>query len=368
MKKIFFILICLVCIGIGAAIGTYIDLRSYFTRPNFFSPLIVKEKPLPLLKYSIPALQKQEYTSSVITVDKLIQEYPEFTSYQFSFVTLGKKMTGQLNVPKVSSAQNSAGFPVIVLVRGYVPLSIYKTGVGTKNAAAVFAKKGYLTVAPDFFGYGESDPENSDTWEARFQKPVEVVELIKSIQAIPNLQVNNVPIKMNAQRIGIWAHSNGGQIALTSLEISQQPIPTTLWAPVTAPFPYSILYFTDEESDEGKNSRQWIANFEESYNVFDFSLTQHLDALHGPVQIQQGLNDEAIHFTWSQEFVDKLKAENKKRESAMNSATPSAEVTASASAQPIEVTFYSYPGTDHNMRPSWDTAIGRDVEFFSKEL
>ena len=61
-------------------------------------------------------------------------------------------------------------------IRGYVDKEEYKTGVGTKNAAAVFAKNGYITIAPDFFGVAGSDDELVDTWTARFEKPMLVAQ------------------------------------------------------------------------------------------------------------------------------------------------------------------------------------------------
>ena len=349
----------------------------------------------PLLTYSIKNLQTREYIPSNITLESVISEEETYTSFLFSYTTLGKKMTGQINIPDTITANPEQEKQVILLLRGYVPQEIYTTGTGTKNAAATLAQAGYITVAPDFFGFGGSDPEPKDTWQARFEKPITVIELIAS------LEKNGVPLNLESQRtnnsfdsdlitvsdIGIWAHSNGGQIALTTLEVLQKPIPTTLWAPVTAPFPYSVLYFSDELADEGKEQRKWISLFEDDYDVFDFSLTQHLESLTGPIQIQHGTADDAALIYWSQEFVTKVTAENKRRVDASKeldviAATTSAR-EASATAQKttsdsglsdsqllpaIEINLITYPNTNHNMVPSWDTAIQRDLQFFAKWL
>jgi len=32
----------------------------------------------------------------------------------------------------------------------------------------------------------------------------------------------------------------------------------------------------------------------------------------------------------------------------------------------VEVSYFEYPGADHNMRPSWDEVIARDIAFFNK--
>ena len=330
-----------------------------------------QEPEKPLLELTIPELRERTYIPSTIEVLEELETTESYTAYLFQYTTLGKTMTGQLNVPTEVKTENP---PVMVLLRGYVPPASYQTGVGTKSAAEVFAENGYLTLAPDFFGYGGSDPEPEDSWQSRFEKPISVIELIKSIQTIGIPLHSTTSATFTTSTIGIWAHSNGGQIALTTLEVLSEPIPTTLWAPVTAPFPYSVLFFSDEAEDEGKSSRLWISQFEKLYDVFDFSLSQHLHYLTGPLQIHQGMIDDAVPYSWSDEFVAKITTENSRREAVTAEqetlATMAAETESETTVllDKIEMSYYRYPGTDHNMRPSWNTAIQRDLEFFSSEL
>ncbi len=357
---------------IGYSLGQYqADKNSFIS--SFIESTTEPKKPL--LAYTIPALANREYQANTITVENVIADHPTYTSYLFSYQPLGKKMTGQLNVPKSFNADQAR---TIVMLRGYVPLEIFKTGVGTRNAAAQLAEHGYITVAPDFFGFGESDAEPADTWQARFEKPVIVIELIKTLQAKPLIvpavfEEDSLETELSIQThsLGIWAHSNGGQIALTTLEILNERIPTTLWAPVTAPFPYSILFFSDESDDEGKSMRKWLAQFEKDYDVFDFSLTKHIDRLHGPLQLHHGTGDEAALKVWSDEFADKIKLENKRREEKLK------ELVASGSAdlsnppfelEPIELEYFTYPGADHNLQPGWNTVVERDILFFDTQL
>lgn len=399
----------LVFLGVGIGMsGMLLLQKQNQSLPDLPSPFVKQETapPTPLNQYSITALANQTYQAEgPFTIYKLTTIAPEFESYLFSYMTTGRKMTGLINIPNQPAP--AKGYPVIVLLRGYVPPESYSPGMGTKNAAIMFAKKGYVTIAPDFFGYGESDSELSDSWEARFIKPVTVVELFKTIEQYPAIDFNyssiqiaesaltsivansiatptsepaetatnaadmtppaaltapttenplvgrtNQTIALDPTRVGMWAHSNGGQIALTSLEIMNKPIPTTLWAPVTAPFPYSLLFFSDENEDEGKATRKWIALFERDYDAFEFSLTQHLDRLQGELQLHHGTLDEAALKSWSDEFLVKVKAENKKR----------------AANQQIKINYFTYPGADHNMQPGWNTAIQRDIEFFNRKL
>ena len=354
------------------------------------SPFVsqTKNSPLPLNELTIPSLINREYYSSDLQVEKVLGEFDEYTAYLFSYRSLDKKVTGQLNVPHSVRDATTNQTPIIVMMRGYVPASIYQTGIGTRNAAAVFAREGYITLAPDFLGSGGSDPQPENHWQARFERPINVVELVKSIreEGVPipkqtSETTTDLPIKRSVtpSSLGFWGHSNGGQIAISVLEILGEPIPTTLWAPVLAPFPYSVLFFTDEEDDEGKVSRKDLALFEEDYDVFGFSVTQHLGRLRGPIQLHHGTADEAALKVWSDEFTARIKAENERRETLKKSqealiATSSSERTDalinehSDFSEEIELTYFVYQGANHDMVPSWDTVVQRDVEFFNREL
>src|SRR6185369_3940669 len=236
-------------------------------------------------------------------------------------------------------------FPVIVMVRGYVDAEEYRTGEGSRYVAAEFAKEGYVTVAPDFLGFGGSDPSGPG-WEERFEKPVNVIELIKSLRLHEQLEYKKQLFRINPKKMGIWAHSNGGQITLTTLEAMGEPIPTALWAPVTAPFPYSVLYYSDEMDDGGKGMRSAVAGFESVYNVQEYSLTQHIARLRGPIQLHQGTADDSVPQKWSDAFVKNIKDENDRRKESQELLTTQlakeesdrkAAIAATASALPSPI-------------------------------
>jgi len=162
-----------------------------------------------------------------------------------------------------------------------------------------------------------------------------VLNLLSSIKNLP---------QADPDKIGLWGHSNGGQIALSVLAISQKEIPTTLWAPVTKPFPYSILYFTDEFEDEGKALRAELYRLEKDYDVAQFSVTNYLDKIRASLQIHQGTADQSVPVTWTNDFVEKL--------------------------DELEIinNYFKHLGADHNMVSSWNEVIEQDLEFFEEEL
>lgn len=291
---------------------------------------IAEIRPTPLYKYSIENLSKTEFKASDIEIGRLIKDYPKFSSYEFFFTVDSKRVSGLINIPKGNGV-----YPLVVMFRGYVDQKQYIIGTGTQHAGEVFANNGYITVAPDFLGYGSSDLESSNIFESRFQTYITAVTAIKSVKTIKQWDQKN---------IFIWGHSNGGQVALTTLEITGAVYPTVLWAPVSKPFPFSILFYTDESDDHGKFIRQELAKFEQDYDVEKFSLTNYLDKIKAPIQLHQGTADDAIPVAWSDLLAKILKK------------------------QGLEINYIKHFGASHDMTPGWDRVAQTSLEFFEKNI
>ena len=310
-------------------------------------PLSVKEeKEYPLNKYAYDVLKKTEFTPQEMTFGDVLTEGEGFQTRMFYYETDDRKVSGLAHLPV-----EGTDHPVIVMVRGYVDHDIYTPGVGTRRAAEVFARNGYITLAPDFLGYGESDQPSVTPLEDRFQTYSTVLQLLANIDKL-NSSLTKLDSRSGSgmtrfadqNRVGIWGHSNGGQISISVLEITGKPYPTVLWAPVTKSFPYSVLYFTDEFDDNGRYLRRVIAQFEEDYDIERFSLSNYLSWINAPIQLHQGGADDAVPLEWSDEFVDASEEED------------------------IEIEYYTYPSADHNLMPDWNTAVERSQAFFNEYL
>jgi dipeptidyl aminopeptidase/acylaminoacyl peptidase len=287
-------------------------------------------KPKPLEKYKIENLSKTDIKPVAINIEEDIFNFEFDPTLQYKKNYETKKVTGLINKPTTNDFH-----PVVVLLRGYVDQSIYQTGVGTKRVGEYLRDNGYITLAPDFLGYGGSDKEANNIFEARFQTYTTVLTLLKSINK------KNFP-NWDGKNIFIWAHSNGGQIALTSLAISGKSYPTVLWAPVTESFPYSVLYFTNESDDGGKFIRQQLAKFESNYDTNKFSFTSYLSNINAPILVFLGTNDDAIPLEWGDGFVNKMKILGK------------------------NISYTKLPGADHNMNPLWNNAVNETLNFFNE--
>ena len=122
-------------------------------------------------------------------------------------------------------------------------------------------------------------------------------------------------------------------------------LPWQLWAPVSKPFPYSILYYTDEYEDLGKKLRKVVADFEKDYDADKYSVTSYFDWINAPIILQQGGADEAVPKGWSDVLYKTLKSLKK------------------------DVTYLTYPGEDHNFsKGSWSEMVQKDIGFYQKNF
>ncbi|MBI2074939.1 MAG: dienelactone hydrolase family protein [Candidatus Levybacteria bacterium] len=332
MKKAVFAAIFLVFIVAVAAFFI-------FRKDKIISPVgnIPKEKPLD--KYTFENLNKKQFQSSKIMLGKILKGDSNYISQMFYYSVDGKKVSGQLNVPKKPGT-----YPVVVMFRGFVPKETYKTGIGTKRAGEVFAENGFITLAPDFLGYGESDNPSNSSIEERFQTYTTALTFLASLKNLnAGLDASySAKIKADTQKTGIWGHSNGGHIALSVLAISSKSYPTVLWAPVSKLFPYSILYYTDDFNDHGKALRKVLADFEKDYDAEKYSPSNFYKWIKAPIQLNQGTADDAVPQKWSDQLAETLKKLK------------------------IDVDYFIYPGADHNLSVGWSTAVERGISFYNQ--
>jgi len=83
-----------------------------------------------------------------------------------------------------------------------------------------------------------------------------------------------------------------------------------------------------------------LAEFERDYDVDRYSIYEYFEYIQSPIQLHQGTIDDAVPVEWSDYFNGWMKQMDK------------------------DITYYVYSGTDHNLRPNWNTAINRDLVFF----
>ncbi len=322
----------------------YIYLFKYASIPNEpLQTLVPVAKPLQA--YTFANLRKAKFPPTDISLGEEVSETASSTARMFYFSTpktpnstTTKKVSGLINIPK-----NPGIYPVIVMFRGFVPSDIYESGMGTQPSAALFSQQGFITLAPDFLGYGESDKPSSDSFEDRFETYTTALSLLSSLKTL-NTQLQQKykgTITADVNDVQLWGHSNGGHIALVALALTGKQYPTVLWAPVSKSFPYSILYYTDEYDDQGKATRKALADFEKLYDVQAFSPPRYYRFITAPLAIFQGGTDQEVLPWWSSELAEQLKKYK------------------------LDITYTQYHNADHNLQPDgWSSAVASSISFY----
>ena len=102
----------------------------------------------------------------------------------------------------------------------------------------------------------------------------------------------------------------------------------------------------DEASDEGKLVITKLAEFMGDYDVKKYSIRNYFEKINPEtkIQIHQGLADEAVPVIWTDSLVKALKALK------------------------IDITYLKYSGANHNLTPSWDSAVSASLEFYKKNV
>ena len=127
-------------------------------------------------------------------------------------------------------------------------------------------------------------------------------------------------------------------------QITGKNYPTVLWAPVSKPFPYSILYFTDEFADHGKALRKVVADFENDYDIELYSPNNFYPWINASMEIHQGTADDAVPLKWSDNLVADLTKLGR------------------------DITYFTYPGADHNLLSGWEEAVQRSLDFYKEQF
>ena len=332
VKKKIGLLLGMVAVGVVAILGW----RYYWEHKELWLPLGAKREVISqnLEQYDFDSLKKRGGVSGLWEVlgepedvnvrRKNIKEKVTWTSKIFRFQTNKKWISGMVNyVPGEKR-------PVVLMVRGYAETAGYYPGSGSWKMADELAKNGFATVSIDFLGYGSSDQESRDSLEARFEKVVSVLDLMETIKGLDFVDPN---------KLFLWAHSNGGQIVLSVLEATGGNYPTVLWAPMTNPFPQSVLE-TADAGESGEPIRQLIANFEKRYDARRYAVENYYQWINSPVKIFQGTADVWCKVAWQQQVVERLKELGKSAE--------------------LEVVN----GDDHNFSKDWDEVARQTVDYY----
>lgn len=265
-------------------------------------------------------LRRREYKGGEIKIEETLAHNNSYTSYIFSYPSDNLKIYGMINIP-----EGEGQFPVIILNHGYFNPSSFNSGDGTRTIADILATNGYITIASDYRGHGQSEDDGQRRGGHKPEFAIDILNLIVSIKNIEKADLNN---------IGMWGHSMGGEVSLRVAEATDKIKAIVLWAPTSANASDNANFYG---GGHGRSSND--------PEIDGISPINYLEYISSPISLHQGLVDIEVKPEWSKELNDALKKEGK------------------------TVEYFEYEGQDHNFRNlGWDLISERTVAFFNQYL
>ncbi|MFO7171001.1 MAG: prolyl oligopeptidase family serine peptidase [Chloroflexota bacterium] len=250
-------------------------------------------------QFTIEGLRARAYGGGTIEVGGVRSQTPEFTRHLFSYESDGLRITGQLTRPR-----GEGPFPVIVLAHGYSPLASYTPGYDTQHASDYLAARGYLCLAPDFRSHAGSDKAPN---MFRAGHVIDTLNLLPLIAQLPDARPGPV---------GIWGHSNGGEIATKVMLVSDQIAAALIYAPASPELADNYRAFHRRQTlFNPRNIADFPVTPEEAPDLYArMSPVNYLHYAQAPVQIHYGTADSSVPIEWVEKLHRGLLAAGKQSE------------------------------------------------------
>ena len=117
-----------------------------------------------------------------------------------------------------------------------------------------------------------------------------------------------------------------------------------LWAPMTNPFPKSVLDTASDLDDGGRMVMEAIGEFEKNYDSRRYAFENYYDWMESFVLINQGTADYWCEVEWQKRVVNGLLEKGKKAE------------------------LRIWASDDHNLSKNWEEVVERDILFWTREF
>ncbi len=294
----------------------------------------------------LPALQHRSYPGSKIKIEKNLTSGSNYNRYLTSYYSDGLKIYALLTVPE--QATPSGGFPVILFNHGYIKPQDYNTQTSYAKYVNALATQGYIIFKPDYRGNGNSQGSPARS----FISPEYIIDDMNALSSIQRFKL------ANPNKIGIWAHSMGGNITLYDLVIAKNIKVAVIWSGLVGSYAETLNWWektNKNNHDQASYSNtakivnniiKYIGTPESNPFIWQFiDPSADIKDITAPIQIDAGLDDHTLPVQFSRDFAARLKNAHK------------------------TVQLNLYAGEDHSISgPHFDQAMNNSIAYFNKYL
>ena len=303
---------------------------------------------------SIQALRARPYGGSGVKITRVISTGEAYKQVLIEYPSDGLRITGVMNIPR-----GLGPFPVVIMDHGYFKPAEYKTGDGTSRAADALARRGYLTIAPDYRCYAGSQCGANPFY---IGYAIDVLNLIAQLSSLPDA---------DTVRLGIWGHSMGGGISLRVLAVNDSIKVASLYGALTGDDEVHYCWLRGCQTrvlptpNRGVRAEQALLEAIDSeflaatapsapngsapakyHEIFlKSSASRNLSNITAATIIHHGEADDIVPIQWSIDLATTLKAMGK------------------------TATLYTYPEQGHVFGGwGWQIFMARTISFFDEQL
>lgn len=290
----------------------------------------------------IQALRQRDFPGSEIVIEKELKKGINYRQYDAWYRSEGLKIYGLLTVP--DAVPPAGGHPAIVFLHGYIEPGHYRTSELYLAHVDVLASNGYVVFKIDLRGHDRSEG-SADGGYATPGYTLDVLNAAASLQRF-------APV--NPQKIGLWGHSMGGFLTLRVMVISPLVKVGVIWAGLVCSYPDMIYRWGNNAYPLSTPmalsgwEADWAARYGNPVENPQFwasiSATGFLKDLSGPLQLHHGTSDPVVPVAFSEELAAAIQSVGDKAE------------------------LFIYPGEDHNLVKSFNSAMIRSLQFFNQAL
>jgi dipeptidyl aminopeptidase/acylaminoacyl peptidase len=340
--------ILVVVVAVAANVGWY-RWEARQTAPSQAAKGPTTSQPKTVAKLGsleIEAIRNRGYQASPISITQVLGNQGGYTNAVVSFVSDSLTEYALQSTP--TAPPPAGGYPVIILMHGYIPPTQYQTtGSDYHDFIAAWAQAGFVVIKPDYRGNGNSQ----GTATSGHYSPDDTYDMLNLIASLKQYSL------VNDKRIGIFGHSLGGHIALNTA-VTSPDVKATVLANGVVGSMYDLFYNwpnSPAPNDQPTASvtielQTLLAQHGTPKSDPSFynqaSAINYVSAIKGSVQIDHDVGDTTVPFLFSQHLDAALVAAHK------------------------NVTFYSYPGDDHQFAipNNHELLIQRTTAFFKANL
>jgi len=304
---------------------------------------------------SIEAMRADSHTAT-LSFEHPLEDGPSFSAYLVSYRSSGLKVYAMVAVP--NSPKPKAGYPVLVANHGFdpTPEEYGITAEGTdsrpgdyyRDIPDIYAREGFLVVMPDYRGHNIS--EGIEFTTGFLATNYYTLDVLALLSALPGLD------DADLEKLFMWGHSLGGEIALRTLLVDGSFRGASLWSPVGGSLREQAYHYSWYDSDDNTDSHDKpkarmdelsrdIDNLGFPYDPDSSEPGQYLNFLNTPILVHHAKDDGEVPYVWSELLATKLELQDK------------------------AYTFYSYESDNHLFEDELQAiAVARDVAFFRSLL